>query len=282
MGFGPRESPNPGLLPPRGDKASTTVASSAGSLYSTSEWVGTSNSRNSSSKNSLSLSTSHATKSRELGSSHQQEAPLDGTANRKSEAQLRHSGSLSTTGVLAAEMSSTIRGTFRATKSQGLFPSHDLDRTSAANDAHLTTQESLHGSKPPKLSLKQQDPSSKPSDMDYKSASLSITGGSCASTIKGTFRATKSQGLCCKPNDLEKTSSGTRLSCSQSLGGTATSATGRGTSGRERDILSGTAKSTTDTGDLSLSNKGNSTGMLKSVTDIAAASSSRRKAAAPL
>lgn len=250
MGFGPRESPNPGLLPPRGDKASTTIASLGGSLYSTRGLTGTENT-NSSSKSHLSLLNSSEAGSRELGFSHQQDAPLERSANTKSEDQLRYSGSLSTTGVLVAEMSSTIRGTFRATKSQGLFPSCDLDGTREAKDACLATQEDLHGSRERKLSVKHQA-LPKPSDEEDRSVSLSSTSGSCAATITGTFRATKSQGLFRNLNELEKTSNGTQLHCSHSLSGTTSSATTRSerrssNSGRERDILSGTAKGTTDT-----------------------------------
>lgn len=248
MGFGPKESPNPGLLPPRGDKASTAIASLGGSLYSTRGLTGTANNRtNSSSKNRVSLLTSRETGSRELSFSHQQDARLDRSANTNFEDQLRYSGSLSTTGVLVAEMSSTIRGTFRATKSQGLFPSRDLDGTRKAEDACLATQEDLHGSKERKLSAKHQG-LSKPSDVEHRSVSLSSTSGSCATTIQGTFRATKSQGLFRNANELEKTSNGTRLHCSHSLSGTTSSATARGerrssNSGRERD----TAKGSTDT-----------------------------------
>lgn len=219
MGFGPRESPNPGLLPPCGDRASSTFTSSSRSLCSTREFLAVVNNSSSSiksreSETSSSLSSTiqgsfRATKSQGLPQKKQQQAS---SATQHSST----NQSLRTTGVLLAEVSSTGRKSLSSTTSQGRVPVEDLNLAGTAeSELTSTIQGSFRATKSQGLVLNESGNSASFSVPLRNTAQLDAD---CRSTIQGSFKATKSQGLLVKAVDSSGTPSGSQHRCSQSLG----------------------------------------------------------------
>lgn len=286
MGFGPRESPNPGLLPPRGDRASTTVASSVGSLHTTTQQLATSHGRNRSTGHRSSLSSTiqgsfRATKSQGLPPQHQPHAANNELDHTNHGELLRCSTSPSTTEVLIAEVSN-IKKSPGAARPPERIPCNKLDNECAATcDASSTIQGSFRATKSQGLPLTHHLSSSKLSAADLHCNSLSTTdsGFEGISTIKGTFRATKSQGLHRTPNKLNSTNSEGRLRCSVSLDeiaetGTASSHKSSSHNQRQHGGTSGRTSGKPDLHGLLLSSKYIPEGKLKPVSDLASQTSS--------
>ena len=229
MGFGPRESPNPGLLPPRGDRASTAVASSAASLHTTTQLLAASTGSNSSASNPPSLSSTiqgsfRATKSQGLLLGHQPHATSNELVHTDHGTVLGCSTSSSTRGVLVAEVSN-VKDSLGSRKPPELISSHKLDNAGTeACDASSTIQGSFRATKSQGLPLRQHSPSSNLSTADLRCRSLNTREG--ISTTEGTSSATKSQGLRSTSNKLSSTNTGKALlRCPVSLDETAETGT---------------------------------------------------------
>ena len=235
MGFGPKEFPDGGIRQPRGDRASTTGATSAGFLDTTSRCLSESGSNSINNRNSVSLCSTiqgsfRATRSHGLFP--RQESHPSSTqelCNTNDELPLRSSTMRSTTDVLIAAISRKDHQSSRAGKvpdmiSVDLGGSNGDDNPSAAS----TLQGSFRVTRSQGLPLKQPRPSSKHSTAGSWSTPLRDTDANTAalegnSTVKGSFRATKSQGLRSKCRGLGSTDQQTKLSCPSSAAETADS-----------------------------------------------------------